>query len=186
MRSMRAQDVAATLRTISPAVINGNRPVGSCQNFNAEVACAAGKEGASLAASDGLLDMRAWSRAGFSCQFVNPSALLRRRPTFNPPDSLVRTHRLGDLRPVRAQVIWISSWLHQRCTEILHPEFPMKNLVMPLCLVTVGIAIGAAGIYVGETDDAPGAALLGLVVMLAVVAYAVRTAWRKRSAASPH
>lgn len=46
-------------------------------------------------------------------------------------------------------------------------------------LVAVGVAIAAGGIYVGDTDDAPGAALLGILLMLGAVALAVRTARRK-------
>ena len=56
---------------------------------------------------------------------------------------------------------------------------PAANLILALCLVFVGIAIGAAGIYVGETDDAPGAALIGIVLMIGAVALGVRTALRK-------
>ena len=46
-------------------------------------------------------------------------------------------------------------------------------------LAATGIAIGAAGIYVGDTDDAPGAALIGIVLMIGAVALGVRTALRK-------
>ena len=50
---------------------------------------------------------------------------------------------------------------------------------MTVGLVAIGVAIGAAGIYVGETDDAPGAALIGIVLMLAALVLGVRTAMRK-------
>ena len=53
------------------------------------------------------------------------------------------------------------------------------NLVMALGLAAIGVAIGAAGIYVGDTDDAPGAALMGLLLMLGMLALGVRTARRK-------
>ena len=53
------------------------------------------------------------------------------------------------------------------------------KLVMTVGLVAIGVAIGAAGIYVGETDDAPGAALIGIVLMLAAAVLGVRTAMRK-------
>lgn len=56
----------------------------------------------------------------------------------------------------------------------------VMNLAMALGLVVIGIAIGAAGIYIGETDDAPGAALLGIVLMIGAVTLGVRTAWRKK------
>ncbi|MGH9858017.1 MAG: hypothetical protein ACRD4B_09255 [Acidobacteriota bacterium] len=36
-------------------------------------------------------------------------------------------------------------------------------------VVAVGIAVAIAGIYVGETDDAPGAALLGILLAIALL-----------------
>jgi hypothetical protein len=51
---------------------------------------------------------------------------------------------------------------------------------MALGLVAVGIAVGAAGIYIGEADDAPGAALIGILLMIGAVVLGVRTARRKR------
>lgn len=47
-------------------------------------------------------------------------------------------------------------------------------------LIVIGIAIGAAGIYVGETDDAPGAALIGIILMLGAMALGIRI-MRRRS-----
>jgi hypothetical protein len=38
----------------------------------------------------------------------------------------------------------------------------VTNLVTALGLVAIGVALGAAGIYIGDTDDAPGAALIGI------------------------
>lgn len=55
----------------------------------------------------------------------------------------------------------------------------VTNLMMALGLVAMGVAIGAAGIYIGDTDDAPGAALIGIPVMIGAVALGVRTARRK-------
>ncbi len=57
-----------------------------------------------------------------------------------------------------------------------------KNLIVALGLVLLGVALAAAGIYVGDTDDAPGAALLGIVLMLGLVALAVKVARRNRPA----
>ena len=54
-----------------------------------------------------------------------------------------------------------------------------SNLVMALGLVALGVALAAAGIYVGETDDAPGAALLGILLMIGLVALGVKIARRK-------
>jgi hypothetical protein len=54
----------------------------------------------------------------------------------------------------------------------------VTNLVKALGFVAIGIAIAAAGIYIGETDDAPGAALVGLLLMIGAVALGVKTARR--------
>jgi NhaP-type Na+/H+ and K+/H+ antiporter len=54
------------------------------------------------------------------------------------------------------------------------------TLAIPISLIVIGIALGAAGIYVGDTDDAPGAALLGLLMMIVLVTIGARTAWRRR------
>jgi MYXO-CTERM domain-containing protein len=54
-----------------------------------------------------------------------------------------------------------------------------RNLVTACALGALGVALAAGGIYVGETDDAPGAALLGLLLMLGLVALGVKIARRK-------
>lgn len=61
--------------------------------------------------------------------------------------------------------------------DIMKPS--ATNLVMALGLGAIGIALAAGGIYVGETDDAPGAALLGLLLMTGLMVLAVKTARRK-------
>ena len=38
-------------------------------------------------------------------------------------------------------------------------------------VVAIGIAIMAFGFYVGQTDDAPGAALLGIILMIGFISY---------------
>lgn len=60
-------------------------------------------------------------------------------------------------------------------------ESPLKasNLVMAVGLGVLGVALAAAGISVGETDDAPGAALLGILVMIVLVPLGVKGARRK-------
>jgi hypothetical protein len=55
----------------------------------------------------------------------------------------------------------------------------VTNLVMALGLVAIGVAIAAGGIYLGETDDAPGASLVGILLMIGAVVFAVRIARRK-------
>lgn len=56
---------------------------------------------------------------------------------------------------------------------------PVLNLAMAGGLIVLGVAAGGAGIYIGETDDAPGAGLLGILLMIGAVLLAVRTARRK-------
>lgn len=60
-------------------------------------------------------------------------------------------------------------------------NIPYPNLIKASGLGAAGIALAAAGIYVGETDDAPGAAVLGLLLMVVLVSFAVRIARRKSS-----
>jgi hypothetical protein len=54
----------------------------------------------------------------------------------------------------------------------------LTKVAMALGFVIGGVAIGAAGIYIGETDDAPGAALLGILLMIGAVVLGARTARR--------
>lgn len=56
----------------------------------------------------------------------------------------------------------------------------VKHLIIALGLVVIGVALAAAGIYVGETDDAPGAALMGILLMIGMMVLAWRTARRRR------
>ena len=46
-------------------------------------------------------------------------------------------------------------------------------------LAALGVAIAEAGIFIGDTDDAPGAALIGILLMLGLVALGIKTARRK-------
>lgn len=54
-----------------------------------------------------------------------------------------------------------------------------KKLILASGYVALGLALAAGGIYVGETDDSPGAALLGLLLMTGLLVLAVKTARRK-------
>lgn len=54
-----------------------------------------------------------------------------------------------------------------------------KNLGKALGLVAIGVGLAAAGIYIGETDDAPGAALLGILLAIGMVVLGVRISRRK-------
>jgi MYXO-CTERM domain-containing protein len=48
------------------------------------------------------------------------------------------------------------------------------NLAIAIGIIVAGIAICLAGIYVGEKDDAPGAALIGFLLMIGALVLAVR------------
>ena len=51
-----------------------------------------------------------------------------------------------------------------------------SNFVQAVALIVLGLAIGVMGVYVGSTDDAPGGALIGLVLFVAAFVLAVETA----------
>jgi len=53
------------------------------------------------------------------------------------------------------------------------------NLVKAFGLVALGLAICAGAIYVGEMDDAPGASVAGMLLLIGAVVLAVRIARRK-------
>src|SRR6188472_4042363 len=52
----------------------------------------------------------------------------------------------------------------------------LTNPVKAFARVGVGLAIAAMGTYVANADDAPGAAVIGFLLMLAAVLFGVRTA----------
>jgi hypothetical protein len=58
-------------------------------------------------------------------------------------------------------------------------KFSVLNILIALGLIVMGIALAAAGIYIGEVDDAPGAALIGILLLIGAVVLSVRTVWRK-------
>jgi|688.fasta_scaffold1467812_2 hypothetical protein len=52
--------------------------------------------------------------------------------------------------------------------------FPNRRYFQSIVLAAIGLAVAVTGIYIGETDDAPGAAVLGIAVMLGLMFAAVR------------
>jgi hypothetical protein len=52
----------------------------------------------------------------------------------------------------------------------------VTNPVKAFVFIALGLAIAAMGIYVANADDAPGAAVIGFLLMLAAVLFGVRTA----------
>ncbi|WP_405107470.1 hypothetical protein OG559_24305 [Micromonospora sp. NBC_01405] len=51
---------------------------------------------------------------------------------------------------------------------------------MRYLVAVLAVAIGVAGIVLGEADDSPGLQLLGVVLIVGAVAFGVRTARRGR------
>jgi hypothetical protein len=64
----------------------------------------------------------------------------------------------------------------------------VTNKVKPAALVALGLSIGTMGIYVADADDAPGAAAMGLLLMIGAVVLGVKAArsrlpaWATRTA----
>src|SRR5688572_10452481 len=52
----------------------------------------------------------------------------------------------------------------------------VTNAVKAFALIALGLTIAAMGLYVANADDAPGAAAMGFVLMLAAVVLGVRAA----------
>ncbi len=52
----------------------------------------------------------------------------------------------------------------------------VTNPVKPFIFIALGLSIAAMGFYVANADDAPGAAAMGLLVMLAAVLLGVKAA----------
>jgi hypothetical protein len=67
-------------------------------------------------------------------------------------------------------------------------RIPLKHLVNAFALIALGLAIAAMGFYVAAADDAPGAAAMGLVLMVIGVVLGIRAArnrlpmWAARTA----
>lgn len=53
------------------------------------------------------------------------------------------------------------------------------NLIKAFAIALLGVAIAIAAVLLGEYDDAPGASLAGILLMLGAFVLAVRTARRK-------
>jgi hypothetical protein len=57
-------------------------------------------------------------------------------------------------------------------------ESSAAKLVKAVGVVILGVALAAAGIYVGDTDDAPVAALVGILLLRGSVVLGVKVARR--------
>lgn len=55
-----------------------------------------------------------------------------------------------------------------------------RNIAKAICIIAFGVAICVAGIYIGDTDDAPGAALIGILLMIGAVLLAARSVRHRR------
>jgi hypothetical protein len=64
----------------------------------------------------------------------------------------------------------------------------VRNAIRAFTLIALGLAIAAMGLYVGDVDDAPGAAGMGLLLMVAAIVLGVQAArnrlptWAARTA----
>ncbi len=58
-------------------------------------------------------------------------------------------------------------------------KYSAKNLTMALGVVVLGIAIAVGGVFLGEYDDAPGASLAAILLMIGAFVLAFRIARRK-------
>ena len=56
----------------------------------------------------------------------------------------------------------------------------MKRRILALAVLILGIALAVAGIFIGEVDDAPGAALIGILLLIGAIVVAIRIARRGR------
>ena len=69
------------------------------------------------------------------------------------------------------------------CRENYHGDsmkLSFKKLLISFCLIAIGISLAVAGIYIGELDDAPGAAFIGIMLMIVTVIFGVKIARVKK------
>ena len=66
--------------------------------------------------------------------------------------------------------------------ETEREEQVTKRFLQSLVLALVMAVIGAGGLYLGETDDAPPAGLLGILLMIGSVVVVYRAARREKRA----
>ncbi|WOX05130.1 hypothetical protein [Microbulbifer pacificus] len=59
-----------------------------------------------------------------------------------------------------------------------------SNLPVAFFLIALGIAIGGIGIYIGETDDAPGAAVIGIILMVGAIWLGIKNVRRNSQPSS--
>jgi hypothetical protein len=58
-------------------------------------------------------------------------------------------------------------------------SFSTMKVIKGFSLIVLGLAVGSAGLYVGQTDDSPGAGVGGLVLMSVAIVLGIRTLLRK-------
>jgi uncharacterized integral membrane protein len=54
-------------------------------------------------------------------------------------------------------------------------NYPKLRILKTLVFILLGLAFASLGLYVGQTDDAPGAALIGFILMGSFIYLAVKT-----------
>jgi hypothetical protein len=63
---------------------------------------------------------------------------------------------------------------------------PAISRVKAFALVVLGLAVGAMGIHVASADDAPGAAVIGMLLMVVAVVFGVKAARNRLAAWATH
>lgn len=81
-----------------------------------------------------------------------------------------------------AVMFWISASDERRTSDASHDQrygpSVATRLMQAAAVALIGITIGAAGIYVGEADDAPGAEMLGILGAFTSLIVALKIARR--------
>jgi hypothetical protein len=91
--------------------------------------------------------------------------------------------RAGQARAEQVHIIRISTPAHNSVRTSRPPSVTVAGMTSKVtnnataaALITLALAIGAMGIYVAEADDAPGGAVIGLLVMIGAVVLGVQAA----------
>lgn len=55
---------------------------------------------------------------------------------------------------------------------------PLQSKIIAIFCYLIGIGLAIIGIYIGDTDNSPGAALIGFVLLLGFAWLGTRMLWR--------
>src|SRR6185436_1085757 len=138
------------------------------------------------------------AHADWQRNLVLPGARHRRRPAPVRDDSVQERHRGASLRGAEVgstDLIRISAAAHglvrtprRGLGHTAGMKITVMNPVKAFTLIALGLAMAAMGIRVADADDAPGAAVIGMLLMVVGVVLGVRAArnrlprWAARTA----